>query len=68
MSSGARTEGNLDSASGEAVMALLHELHDGGSTVCMVTHDSRDARHAERAVHLFDGRVVDEEQADGALT
>jgi putative ABC transport system ATP-binding protein len=60
--------GNLDSASGEAVMALLHELHDGGSTVCMVTHDPRYARHAERSVHLFDGRVVDEEQADGALT
>jgi putative ABC transport system ATP-binding protein len=68
MSSGARTEGNLDSASGEAVMALLHERHDGGSTVCMVTHDPRYARHAERSVHLFDGRVVDEEQADGALT
>jgi putative ABC transport system ATP-binding protein len=59
--------GNLDSASGEAVMALLHELHDGGSTVCMVTHDPRYARHAERSVHLFDGRVVHEERADGAL-
>ncbi|MHB1097849.1 MAG: ABC transporter ATP-binding protein [Gemmatimonadaceae bacterium] len=59
--------GNLDSASGEAVMALLRELHEGGSTVCMVTHDPRYARHAERSVHLFDGRMVGAEQAEGAL-
>src|SRR6202050_175210 len=53
--------GNLDSKSGEAVMGLLRELHDGGATICMVTHDPRFARHAERTVHLFDGRVVEEE-------
>jgi putative ABC transport system ATP-binding protein len=41
-------------------MALLQELHKGGATICMVTHDSRYAAHADRAVHLFDGRVVDE--------
>ncbi|MBI5169563.1 MAG: ABC transporter ATP-binding protein [Candidatus Eisenbacteria bacterium] len=52
--------GNLDSTNGEAVMDLLHELHGMGSTICMVTHDPRFARHAERTVHLFDGRVVDE--------
>ena len=51
--------GNLDSKSGESVMALLHELHQNGATICMVTHDPRYARHAERSIHLFDGRVVD---------
>jgi putative ABC transport system ATP-binding protein len=52
--------GNLDSANGEAVMELLRELHRGGATICMVTHDARYARHADRSVHLFDGRVVEE--------
>jgi putative ABC transport system ATP-binding protein len=52
--------GNLDSKSGEAVMALLAELHQAGATICIVTHDPRYARHAQRHVHLFDGRVVDE--------
>ncbi|HKQ61526.1 MAG TPA: ABC transporter ATP-binding protein [Candidatus Polarisedimenticolaceae bacterium] len=52
--------GNLDSRNGEAVMELLQELHRGGATICMVTHDSRFARHAERSVHLFDGRVAEE--------
>jgi len=52
--------GNLDSQNGEAVMGLLRELHRDGATICMVTHDTRFARHAERTVHLFDGRVVRE--------
>ena len=52
--------GNLDSKSGEAVMELLYELYQNGATICMVTHDPRYARHAERNIHLFDGRVVDE--------
>jgi putative ABC transport system ATP-binding protein len=52
--------GNLDSKSGEAVMELLGELHKTGATICMVTHDPRYARHADRSIHLFDGRVVDE--------
>jgi putative ABC transport system ATP-binding protein len=52
--------GNLDSKNGEAVMALLRELHREGATICMVTHDSRFARHADRQIHLFDGRVVEE--------
>jgi putative ABC transport system ATP-binding protein len=52
--------GNLDSKNGEAVMDLLRELHRGGATICMVTHDPRFTRYAERIVHLFDGRVVDE--------
>jgi putative ABC transport system ATP-binding protein len=55
--------GNLDSKNGEAVMALLGELHREGATICMVTHDSRFARNAERTIQLFDGRVVEEELA-----
>ncbi|MDX1566540.1 MAG: ABC transporter ATP-binding protein [Longimicrobiales bacterium] len=55
--------GNLDSKNGGAVMDLLNELHDEGSTICMVTHDPRYAHVAERTVHLFDGRIVDEEDA-----
>jgi putative ABC transport system ATP-binding protein len=53
--------GNLDSKNGEAVMALLAELHAGGATICMVTHDPRYADFAERQVFMFDGRIVDEE-------
>jgi putative ABC transport system ATP-binding protein len=52
--------GNLDSHNAESVMSLLQELHREGSTICMVTHDPRFARHAERTIHLFDGRVVEE--------
>jgi putative ABC transport system ATP-binding protein len=55
--------GNLDSKNGEAVMSLLGELHREGATICMVTHDSRFARNAERTIQLFDGRVVEEELA-----
>jgi putative ABC transport system ATP-binding protein len=55
--------GNLDSANGEAVMGLLKELHKEGATICMVTHDPRYARHADRTIHLFDGRIVEEEAA-----
>ncbi len=57
--------GNLDSKNGEAVMELLRELHDEGATICMVTHDPRYAAHAERTVHLFDGRIVDESGPEG---
>ncbi len=42
-------------------MELLRELHREGATICMVTHDPRYARHAERTIHLFDGRIVEEE-------
>ena len=58
--------GNLDSTNGEAVMELLRELHRGGATICMVTHDPRYAAHADRAIHLFDGRVVEEERLAAA--
>jgi putative ABC transport system ATP-binding protein len=59
--------GNLDSANGEAVMDLLRELHRNGATICMVTHDPRYARFADRSIHLFDGRVV-EERMEMAVT
>ena len=55
--------GNLDSVNGEAVMDLLRDLHRGGATICMVTHDPRYAKHADRSVELFDGRVIDEHAA-----
>jgi putative ABC transport system ATP-binding protein len=55
--------GNLDSSNGEAVMALLGELHAGGATICIVTHDPRFADHAERVVHLLDGRIAEEADA-----
>src|SRR5215213_5820592 len=54
--------GNLDSRNGEAVMTLMRELNREGATICMVTHDPRYAKHADRTVHLFDGRVVEEER------
>ena len=53
--------GNLDSKNGEAVMSLLTDLHLEGATICMVTHDPRYADYADRKIHMFDGRVVDEE-------
>ena len=53
--------GNLDSKNGEAVMAMLAELHAGGATICMVTHDPRYADFADRQVFMFDGQIVDEE-------
>jgi putative ABC transport system ATP-binding protein len=51
--------GNLDSKSGESVMDLLAELHQTGATICIVTHDPRYARHAERHIYLFDGQLAD---------
>jgi len=55
--------GNLDSKNGGAVMDLLKELHAEGATICMVTHDPRYAHVADRAIHLFDGQVVSEDDA-----
>jgi len=60
--------GNLDSVNGEAVMELLRELHRGGATICMVTHDPRYSAHADREIHLFDGRVVQEERRTAGAT
>src|SRR3954447_21737563 len=58
--------GNLDSTNGEAVMDLMRELHQAGATICMVTHDPRYAKHSDRSIHLFDGRVVEERRAEHA--
>ncbi len=55
--------GNLDSNSGRAVMEMLAELHREGTTICMVTHDPRYAGYAQRTIHLFDGRIVDDDDA-----
>ena len=52
--------GNLDSTNGEAVMELLRELHRGGATICMVTHDPRYAEFADRTIRLFDGKIVEQ--------
>ncbi|MCL7976258.1 MAG: ABC transporter ATP-binding protein [marine benthic group bacterium] len=59
--------GNLDSTNGEAVMQLLRDLHAEGSTILMVTHDPRYSAYAERTIHLFDGRITDEEAEIEAL-
>jgi len=55
--------GNLDSKNGDAVMELLRDLHREGATICMVTHDPRFARHADRTVQMFDGQIVEENMA-----
>jgi putative ABC transport system ATP-binding protein len=55
--------GNLDSKNGDSVMDLLRDIHRSGATICMVTHDSRYAGHAERTLHLFDGRIAEETNA-----
>ena len=60
--------GNLDSRNGDAVMGLLEELHAGGATICMVTHDPRFAECAKRRIALFDGQVVDEEMLEALRT
>jgi putative ABC transport system ATP-binding protein len=60
--------GNLDSQNGEAVIELLQELHHGGATICMVTHDQRYSKFADRTINLFDGRIVDEIPAEQATS
>jgi len=52
--------GNLDSQNSEAVMQLLSDLHQNGATICLVTHDPRYSRFADRTIHLFDGKIVAE--------
>ena len=56
--------GNLDSKSGEALMHMFNELHAGGATVCVVTHDPRWESQVQRHIHLFDGRIVDRPLAE----
>ena len=49
--------GNLDSRSGDEIMALLHDLHAKGSTILMVTHESDIAKQTERTIHMRDGQI-----------
>ena len=58
--------GNLDTSNGEAVMELLSQLHQNGATICIVTHDPRYAKLADRTVHLLDGRITTAEAAQTA--
>jgi len=58
--------GNLDSANGEAIMQKLRELHDAGTTICMVTHDPRFVEMAERKIHMLDGKLMDRPPEDGS--
>ena len=50
--------GNLDTHSGAEVMALLHELHRGGRTIVLITHEAEVASQAGRQIHIRDGRVA----------
>ena len=59
--------GNLDSSSGHSIMQLLAELHAGGRTVVVVTHDPRMANYATDTVHMLDGRIVEESEYQAAL-
>src|SRR5947199_2569366 len=52
--------GNLDSRSGESVLALMQQLNDGGATIVVVTHDERVAGHTRRIVRLLDGQIVED--------
>jgi len=50
--------GNLDTASGEEVMAILHQLNDEGRTIVLITHEAEVAAKAQRQIHVRDGRIV----------
>ena len=56
--------GNLDTASGTAIMELLSDLHKSGRTVLVVTHDPRMTSYATHTVQLLDGRIVSETSRD----
>jgi len=58
--------GNLDTGTGAEIMDVFAELHEAGRTILMVTHERHIAEHAERIVHLVDGRIEEIEQLDGA--
>ena len=49
--------GNLDSHTGRDIMDIFHELHEGGNTIVLITHDDSVARQAQRSIHILDGRV-----------
>ncbi len=56
--------GNLDSRTGQEVMAMFNELHHEGQTILLITHDQDVAQAAERRITLKDGRVVSDEGLD----
>jgi len=56
--------GNLDSATGNEIMALFHELHDTGQTIVLVTHEHDIAVHARRQIHLLDGKIERDERTE----
>ena len=56
--------GNLDSATGEQIMRLFEAIHDEGNTILLVTHERHIAEHAERIVHMLDGRIERIEELD----
>ena len=51
--------GNLDSKTSREIMDILHELHEQGNTVVLITHDNDIARQAKRSIHILDGRVTE---------
>jgi putative ABC transport system ATP-binding protein len=57
--------GNLDSATGNEIMSLFHELHDTGQTIVLVTHEQDIAAHARRQIHLLDGKIARDERTVG---
>ena len=57
--------GNLDSATGNEIMALFQELHDSGQTIVLVTHEHDIAAHARRQIHLLDGKIERDERMEG---
>ncbi|PYP39402.1 MAG: macrolide ABC transporter ATP-binding protein [Gemmatimonadetes bacterium] len=57
--------GNLDSATGNEIMGLFHELHDSGQTIVLVTHEHDIAAHARRQIHLLDGKIARDEKTEG---
>jgi putative ABC transport system ATP-binding protein len=60
--------GNLDSATANEIMNLLHEVNDAGTTIIMVTHDPGCAAHAARQIHILDGRLIDVREEMPTLT
>ena len=52
--------GNLDSRTGDEIMAIFHELHSRGNTIVLITHDEKVAEQAERILRIHDGRVSEE--------
>jgi putative ABC transport system ATP-binding protein len=59
--------GNLDSASGESIMEMLRQIHESGTTVCLVTHDPRFVKMADRLIHMFDGRLTEDHTINSAM-